>query len=196
MNTDQFNADEALRVIDEMLVRTRRKTAVAGEFFIAWGIIIFLATGLMWLLHEFALHRYIWVSWLSAMLLGSAYSAWKGRRLEKQNGTVSYSDKAVRGTWTVLCVAFFLVNLVVPLAYQSAQQLFLFNAVLAGCGLLITGVLLEVRRLMGFALVWWLGAVAMAFLSFPEVLGLFMAIIVIGALGPGWYLIHLVHREG
>ncbi|MFC1618805.1 hypothetical protein ACFL45_02565 [Candidatus Neomarinimicrobiota bacterium] len=195
MSTDRINADEALRVIDEMLVHTRRKTAVAGEFFIAWGIIIFLATGLMWLLHELGLYRFIWVNWLSAMLLGSAYSAWKGRHLKQQTGPVSYSDKAVRGTWIALCIAFFLVNLVVPLAHKSVQPLIVFDAVMGGCGLLITGILLDVKRFVGFALVWWLGGVAMAFMNFPGVLALFMAIIVLGALWPGWYLIHLVHRE-
>ncbi|MFC1583839.1 hypothetical protein ACFL4U_04050 [Candidatus Neomarinimicrobiota bacterium] len=132
MSTDRINADEALRVIDEMLVHTRRKTAVAGEFFIAWGIIIFLATGLMWLLHELGLYRFIWVNWLSAMLLGSAYSAWKGRHLKQQTGPVSYSDKAVRGTWIALCIAFFLVNLVVPLAHKSVQPLIVFDAVMGG----------------------------------------------------------------
>jgi hypothetical protein len=196
MATDQINADEALQVINEMLARTRRKTAVAGEFFIAWGVIIFLATGLMWLLHELGLYRYIWVNWLSAMLLGVAYSAWKGRRLRKQAGPVSYSDRAVRGTWTVLCVGFFLINLVIPFAYQSAQQLFVFDAVLAGCGLLITGILLEVRRFAAFALAWWLGGVALAFMNFPYTLALFMAIILCGAIWPGWVLIHSVRREG
>jgi hypothetical protein len=195
MTADRMNTDDALQVISEMLSRTRRKTAVAGEFLIAWGLVIFLAIGLMWLLHELGQYRYVWINWLGAWLLGVAWSAWKIRRLDRRSEPASYSDRAVRGTWTALCPAFFLINLLIPLAYGSTQQLFAFDAVLTGCGLLITGILLQVRRFSGFALVWGIGAVAIAFIDFPYTLALFMAMIVFGALWPGWYLIQLARRE-
>ena len=192
MSTDKITDGEELHIINEMLARTRRRTAVAGHFFIAWGIVVLLATGIMWVLHHLEQYQYIWVNWLVAMAVGSGYSAWKGLRLEKKADVFTYSDKAVSATWIALCIAFFLVNLIVPLIDHSFEPLLLVNAVLAGCGLFITGILLEIKRFIGYAIVWWAGGIAMAFLDLPNVLGLFMMIIVVGALWPGFYLIRLV----
>jgi hypothetical protein len=38
--------------------------------------------------------------------------------------------------------------------------------------------------------------VVVAFLHFPLTAALFMIIILLGAVWPGWYLIHLAGREG
>lgn len=194
MSSDKIDPGDELRIINNMLARTRRRTAESGDFLIAWGVIILLAIGIMWGLMHLEYYEYIWLDWLAAMALGAGYSVWKGRKMERKTRVRTYVDTALTGTWIALGIGFFLVNLVGPFIYSSFESLSLVNAVLAGCGLFITGILLDVKRLIWFAGLWWVGGVAMAFWESPHVLGLFMLLIVLGYLWPGIYLNRFIKR--
>lgn len=188
MSSDKIEPGNELRIINDMLARTRRRTAESGDFFIAWGVIILLAMGIMWGLIHLEYYEYIWVNWLIAMALGAGYSVWKGMKMERKTEVRTYVDMAITGTWIALGIGFFLVNLVGPFIHHSFRSLPLIDAVLAGCGLFITGTLLDMKRLMWYAGLWWAGGVVMAFWDYPQVLGLFMLLIVLGYLWPGIYL--------
>jgi hypothetical protein len=190
MSSDKIDPGDELRIINDMLARTRRRTAEAGDFFIAWGVIILLALGIMWGLIHFAYYEYIWPVWFLAIVIGAGYSVWKGRKLERKARVTTYVDTAITGTWIALGIAFlFLIWLGVFAGLYSYSPLMFICAVLTGCGVFITGILLSVKMLVWTGVGWWLGAVVIAFwFNTTNGIGLYMLFLVVGYLLPGIYL--------
>lgn len=190
MSTDKINPGEELRIINDMLARTRRQTAESGDFFIVWGVIILAALGAMWGLLYFHYAEYIWPVWTIAVIVGSGYSVWKSRKLDRETRIKSYVGKAIAGTWYALGVAFiFLIWLGVFAGFYSYNPLMFISAVLTGCGVFITGILLSVKLLIWAGVGWWLGAVVLAFwFHNTGSIGLYMLILVACYLLPGIYL--------
>ncbi|MFB0516559.1 MAG: hypothetical protein ACETWG_08140 [Candidatus Neomarinimicrobiota bacterium] len=194
MNPDKINAGDEIRIINAMLAYTRRRTAESGDFFIAWGVILLAALGVMWLLVLLEKYSYIWLDWILAMVVGAGYSYWKIKRLARRTRVKTYADMAIGGTWSALGIAFILVNFLgrpAGLYMDGWLSPYFMNLILAGCGVFISGFLLKTNLLVWAGVVWWIGAVILAFWgSVINPIGLYMLLLVIAYLVPGFYLKH------
>lgn len=193
MSSDKIDPGDELRIINDMQARTRRHTAESSDFFIAWGIIILLALGVMWGLVHMKEYQYIWLNWTIFTALGVGYSFWKVKRLQRTAGVKTYADTAVAGTWIALGVAFVLLNFLGWSAgfYSDSLLPTFFNVTLAGCGVFITGILLKANILIWSGVAWWIGTVIVAFWGgVINPIGLYMLLILVAYLLPSIYLKH------
>ena len=187
MSSDNINHGEELRIINDMLTRTRRQTAEGGNYFIVWGILLLFAVGTMWGLIMLKRYEFIWINWILYTLLGVGYSIWQGRRIDRIARVKSYAATALQAIWSGLGIGFIFLMFIGPvLGLYTTQPLFYISAVLTGGGTFATGLILGTRVMLWSAAGWWLGALALGYLhGSSATMGLYMLLLVVCYLLPG-----------
>ncbi|MBN1782618.1 hypothetical protein JW948_15895 [bacterium] len=186
MTTENFT--EEMMIIRKMIEKTRRDTAESGVFYIAIGLFTMLAVliiGIMELngLPEMTLPALIIMTVISG-LIGYMTVFRKERRLRIKSyiRTVNYS------IWFACAVGCVLTTFILPLAGAYKIQLIpVFSCILIGIGVFSSGVIYESKGVIWAALVWWMGAIMMAFIQ--DYHRLYVMVIVIFS---GWVLPGLI----
>jgi hypothetical protein len=91
---NDLQAKDEIRLIQEMIERTKKITAGSWMFFLVWGIVVILAIGGMYALvfiEEFSL---IWLNWVVFVGIGVVFSIVYGKKFEKLEGARTYANIA------------------------------------------------------------------------------------------------------
>jgi hypothetical protein len=184
---NEQDARDDLRLIREMLEKTRRATAESGTLFIFWGIWLILAlVGNYTLVY---LHRYgwIWVNWaffgFGGWVVSAVYHIRRGRaRLPR-----TYAQTASAYVSIACSVGFALAAFVFPaLKVYSYGVISVIIALVSGILLMALSGIYQLPLLLGAGILWWIGAVVMAFIP-DDWRGLvFIPLLVLGYLVPGF----------
>jgi hypothetical protein len=183
---DEQQAREDIKLIRDMLERTRRATAESGTLFIFWGVWLILALAGhygMVLLHRYGL---IWVDWaffgFAGWIITAVYHYRRGRRVR----TRTYAERAAAFVSFGCSIGFLLAAFVLPLfKVYSYDAISAVISLLSGVMLFALGGIYQWPILWAAGILWWLGAATMGFIP-GEWRGLaLIPLMILGYIVPG-----------
>jgi len=193
---NELEAKEEIRIIREMLEKTRRSAADSGTFFLVWGFLLILAVVGNYALALAERYSWIWFNWILFPVIGVVFSCVYWGRRERKSGMKTYASTAA-GYLGIGCgVAFFFLGIVFP-----AFRVYSWGVI----GLLISAVwgtyLFTVGGIFDWGLLKWCGAISwavalgMVFID-EKYRGLaFIPLILIGCIIPGFIMRSQYRRE-
>jgi hypothetical protein len=193
---DEQQAREEIRLIKEMVEKTRKATAQSGAIFIFWGFLIIVAIIITYVLAYFHKFQWIWVNWIVWAAIGWGYSAHYGIRQERTRKTRTYAQMAVKHL-SIACGAAYLLAAFVfpPLKVYSYNAISILVAFITGILIFMLGGIYEWNLLKWCGLLWWLGAAGMTFVPGDYRTLCLIPLIVFGYLVPGFILRSKYKRE-
>ncbi len=163
---DEMQAKEEIRLIKDMLDKTKKATAESGTLFIVWGVLIALALIVNYILVYFKKYDWEWLNWVVMAVIGWVYSVIYGIRRERREPVRSYVQTSARHLYFACGAGFLLVGIALPaLKVYSYEAIVILIAVISGILFFIMGGIYEWPILKWFGLVWWLGAVGMSLIT-------------------------------
>lgn len=179
-----MTGEESLRVITEMINKTRVSVTQASFHLLLWGWLIFacsLSEFLLWKYAGWANSWYVWFAVIAGVLISFIYGFAKGKR----ERIFTYGTRIYVWTWIAFLVASVVFFIVFPIETGSVGK---YMLLIAAIPLLISGVILNFRPMMWGAVSFWVLALAAHF-GGDTLSGLAMpAAMVIGYLVPGYLL--------
>jgi len=179
-----MTGEESLRVITEMINKTRVSIAQASFHLLLWGWLIFacsLSEFLLWKYAGWTNSWYVWFAVIAGSLVSFVYGIAKG----KQERVYTYATRIYVWTW----IAFFIAAVVFFIIHSpGTSSIGKYMLLIAAIPLLISGVILNFRPLMGGAAALWTLALVAHF-GGDTVSGFAMPLaMVLGYLVPGYLL--------
>lgn len=179
-----MTGEESLRVITEMINKTRVSIAQAGFHLLLWGWLIFacsLSEFLLWKYAGWTNSWYVWFFVIPGAIVSFAYGFARG----KKERMYTYGTAIYVWTWIAFLFASVVFFIVFPLETGSVAK---YMLLMAGMPLLISGVIMKFRPMMWGAGAFWILALVAHF-GGDTVSGLTMPVaMVIGYLVPGYLL--------
>ncbi|MDX9772023.1 MAG: hypothetical protein RBT02_01225 [Bacteroidales bacterium] len=179
-----MTGDESLRVITQMINKTRVSVTQASFHLLLWGWLIFacsLSEFLLWRYTDWANPWYVWFLVIPGVLVSLIYGFVKGRK-EK---VYTYGTSIYVWTWIAFLFASVIFFIIHPMGSGSVSK---YMLLMAAMPLFISGVVLRFRPLIWGAASFWILALA-AHYGGDTVSGLAMpAAMIIGYLVPGYLL--------
>ena len=188
---NDMQAKDEIRLIQEMIERTKKITAGSWMFFLVWGIVIILGIGGMYALVSIEKYSWIWLNWVVFVGIGVVFSIVHGRKYEKIEGAKTYPYIATAHVCFACGMVFILVGFVLPLLKLYSWGLIaVFISLIAGILAFTLGGIFEWNLLKWCGVIWWLGAVGMVFIHEN-----YRALVVIPLLLIGYIMPALVLRS-
>ena len=186
---DEQQARDEIRLIKEMVEKTRKATAESGSLFIFWGFLIIVAIIAMYVLAYFHKFHWIWVNWIACAVIGWGYSALYGIRQERTQKTRTYAQMAAKHLSIACGAAYLMAAFVFPLLkLYSYNAIGILVAFISGILIFVMGGIYEWNLLKWCGLLWWLGAVGMTFVPGDYRTLCLIPLIILGYLVPGLIL--------
>ena len=179
-----MTGEDSLRVITEMINKTRVSVAQASFHLLLWGWLIFacsLSEFVLWKYAGWANSWYVWFAVIAGVFVSLAYGFVKGKR----ERIFTYGTKIYIWTWIAFFMASVVFFIVFPVKTGNVGK---YMLLIAAIPLLISGVILNFWPMMWGAVAFWVLAI-LAHFGGETVSGLAMpAAMVIGYLVPGYLL--------
>lgn len=187
---EEFNPEQEIRFIREMIERTRKITADSWLFLLIWGIVPILGVAGMYVLVALKKYAWIWANWIFFVVAGIAFSLVLAAKVDRQAGLKTYAQKAAANLAYACAVAFILAGFVFPLLkLYSWGIISVLMSLVAGVLIFSLGGLFEWALLKWCGSLFWLGALAMVFIHENYRALLFIPLIIVGYLVPALVLL-------
>ena len=191
MSTDNFSAEESLRLIQNMIDKTRVRFSDKSHYFLLWGWGTFLALLGQFVLKsvlEISYHYQVW--WITIVCL--AITIFWLRQDNQKERTKTYMSESMNYVWTGLGITFFVLTLIFfKLGWQNCYPFFI---TLYGVGTYVSGRILKFPPFVwGGAASWILAATSVWFNMDAQILFAASAIL-ISYIIPGHLLRMKYHR--
>ena len=193
---NDLQAKDEIRLIQEMIERTKKITAGSWMFFLVWGIVVILGIGGMYALVSIEKFRWIWLNWIVFVGIGVIFSIVYGKKLEKLEGARTYANITTGHVCFACGMAFALVGFIFPLLNLYSWGLIpVLISTVAGILVFTLGGIFEWNLLKWCGVTWWLGAVGMIFLHENYRALLVIPLLLIGYIMPALVLRSMYQKQ-
>ncbi len=193
---NDLQAKDEIRLIQEMIERTKKITAGSWMFFLVWGIVVILGIGGMYALVSIEKFSWIWLNWVVFMGIGVIFSIVYGKKFEKLEGARTYANIATNHVCFACGMAFILVSFIFPLLKLYSWGLIpVLISMVAGILVFTLGGIFEWNLLKWCGLIWWLGAVGMIFVHENYRALLVIPLLLIGYIMPALVLRSMYQKQ-
>jgi hypothetical protein len=193
---NEIQANEELKLIREMIDRTRKITAGSWMFFLIWGIVAILGIGGMYILVFIDRYSWIWLNWIAFVSAGIIFSIIYEKRIERLRGARTYANIATGHVCFACGMAFILVGFIFPLLKLYSWELIaIFISLIAGIMIFSLGGIYDWNLLKWCGAIWWLGALGMGFIHENYRALLFILLILIGYIIPSLVLRSMYQKQ-
>jgi hypothetical protein len=185
-----FSPDEQLKVIQDMIEKTKKETAENGWSLIMWGWLLIGSCFSAYLLYWKELYELAWLPWAVLMPLGGLVHLIVGIKKRKIKNVKTYAERAIGWVWIACGWAMFFIGFVaVPSGIlKSYDSITPMECLIAGIGAMITAKIIDWNPMFYLSLLWFVAVILMIFVDTNYHL-LIMAITIIPAyLVPGYVL--------
>jgi hypothetical protein len=193
---NDLQAKDEIRLIQEMIERTKKITAGSWMFFLVWGIVVILAIGGMYALVSIEEFSWIWLNWVVFVGIGVVFSIVYGKKLEKLEGARTYANIATDHVCFACGIAFILVSFIFPLLKLYSWGLIpVLISMVAGILVFTLGGIFEWNLLKWCGVIWWLGAVGLIFIHENYRALLVIPLLLIGYIMPALVLRSMYQKQ-
>jgi hypothetical protein len=181
--------EEQIKIIQDMLDKTRRNFADNGTYFIMWGWLILTACLGQYIFAYFNKSEWIGIMWITIMMGGGIVSSIMGLRQGRKKGVVTHADQTIGFLWMACGLSMTLIAFVgVPIGLIPMKALNPVIMMNVWIGVLVTGRIIDWKPLQWSALLWFAGAIICIMIHW-HYHSLVMAILIIpGYIIPGYVL--------
>jgi hypothetical protein len=193
---NEMQAKDEIRLISEMIERTRKITAGSWMFFLVWGIVVILGVVGMYALVFIEKFSWIWLNWIVFVGIGVVFSIVYGRKYEKIEGARTYPYIATAHVCFTCGMAFILVGFIFPLLKLYSWGLIaILISLVAGILAFSLGGIYEWNLLKWCGVIWWAGAIGMVFIHENYRALFFIPLILIGYIMPALVLRSMYKKQ-
>jgi hypothetical protein len=193
---NDMQAKDEIRLIQEMIERTKKITAGSWMFFLVWGIVVILGIGGMYALVFIEEFSWIWLNWVVFMGIGVIFSIVYGKKLEQLEGARTYANITTGHVCFACGMAFILVGFIFPLLKLYSWGLIsVLTSMVAGILVFTLGGIFEWNLLKWCGVIWWLGAVGMIFIHENYRALLVIPLLLIGYIMPALVLRSMYQKQ-
>jgi hypothetical protein len=187
----EMTGEESLRIISEMINKTKVNIRQSSFHLLFWGWLIFacsLSEYLLWKLTDFAHPWYIWVFVVPGIFVSMIYGFKKG----KEARVHTYADYLYMWTW----IGFMIASVVLFIMQYKRLDMFApYILLLAGFPTFLSGIILKFKPLIFGGIIFWVIALVVSYAG-PAIAALGMPVAVItGYLIPGYMLKNKVDHD-
>jgi hypothetical protein len=193
MESDEkmMTGEESLRIISEMINKTKVNIQQGSFHFLFWGWLIFgcsLAEYYLMNFTGYANHYYVWFLAIPGGIVSMIYGVIKGRKTIVQ----TYADRLYMWVWYGFLFSFFVLLFIHS---ESLGTISSYIMMLAGFATFLSGIIIKFKPLIIGGLLFWIIAVIVSFAP-PAIspLGMPLAMIT-GYLIPGYMLKYKVSHD-
>jgi hypothetical protein len=183
---DEQQARDDIKLIRDMLERTRRSTADSGTYFIGWGVWIILALVGNYALVYAHLFKWIWVNWAFFGFSGWVATVWYSIRRGRRERVRTFAQEAVAYFSFACGIGFALASFALPvLGVYEYGVIPIVVSLVSGVFLFGLGGIFRAKFLLAAGAAWWAGCIGLAFVP-ADWRGLSMVpLLIVGYLVPG-----------
>ncbi len=194
MNETQVR--EEIRFIQDMIEQTRKITAGSWMYFLIWGFAAILGIAGMYVLVSLEMYSLIWLNWVGFMSIGLVFTMVFCRKQERLQGARTYSQVATAHLGFACGMGFALVGFIFPmLKLYTWDVIPVLIALVAGIFVFSLGGVYDWGLLRWCGVIWWLGAVGMAFIHANYRSLMFVPLILIGYIMPALVLRSMYRKQ-
>ncbi|MBC8345472.1 MAG: hypothetical protein ISR82_08570 [Candidatus Marinimicrobia bacterium] len=179
--------EEQIKIIRDILEKTRRNVADNGKYFIMWGWLTLAASIGQYGLIYFEMFEWIGIMWAVLMTSGAIVSGVIAKKSYTKSGVIGYADHTIGSLWMACGLSIFLLAFVgMPLGAISIQALNPIIMTIIWIGVFVTSRVIAWKPLQWSAFLWLAGAFICMMIHW-HYHGLITAVILIpGYLIPGY----------
>jgi hypothetical protein len=161
MQEENFTPEESLKLIQNMIAKTRKDFGDNSSHFLLWGWITFVAfTGQFILKNIVRYEKHYLVWWL--IVPGFIISIYLGIKEKKIQKASTYIGDSMRHLWTGMGISFFVLSMIFNRMGWD-NNIFPFFIMLYGLGTFVSGRLLQFTPLVIGGIIAWALAIAATF---------------------------------
>jgi len=194
---DAKQANEDIRMVREMIEKTKREASASGAVYLSWGILTAAAIGGMHLLAWMHHHRWIWINWILFMGIGVVYTLVHFARLDRRQKVKTHIQASLEVLWFACGSAFLIAGFVFPAAgLYPPEAISVLMALIAGIGLFVTGGIVEWKLLTWGGVAGFVGALGMLAVPVWTRSLLLLPVILLGYILPGAAMVRRERDRG
>jgi hypothetical protein len=183
---NQFSEQDSLRVIQEMIEKTKKGIKDNGFFFLLWGWLVLVASLSHFAMLYWNLFDKPWLPWPLLMTAGGIASGIYGAMSKKEKAAPSYVERFMGYLWGAFSIALLIV--LGSMVKLGPTAVYPFILVLYGIGTFVTGGVLKFRPLLIGGVICWICAIGSLFVSFDIQLLLIAVAVLFSYIIPGHIL--------
>lgn len=183
--TQSFSPDQSLKLINDMINRSKQSFTALNFFFIMWGWLLFAAgIGEYLLMHTYS-YEHPYIVWPIVGIVGGILASVYGYKKDKESKTKNYLDRLFNYLWITFAVT---LVLIIGAAVSSEVNPSPFVMILTGLPTFITGKILKFKPLMAGGIIFWILGIILFFGLMHYASLIFSTAIVFGYIIPGYLL--------
>ena len=186
MEPENFSPQDSLKLIQNMIEKTRQDMGDNSSHFLLWGWITFVACTGQYLLKNvfhYEKHYLVWLLIIPAVIIG----IYLGVREKNKQRASTYVGDSMKYLWTGMGICFFVLAMILGRIGWETNA-FPFFIMLYGLGTFVSGQFLQFRPLVIGGATAWVLAVVSTYSGYDEQLLFAAAAILISYIIPAYML--------
>ena len=165
MDNENFSPNEQLKVIQDMIEKTKKETAENGWAMIMWGWLLLAACFSAYVIFWFDLYNLAFLPWAVLMPLGGLIHTIIEIKNKDKKRIKTYAERAISWVWIICGVAMFFIGFIaVPAGILAGwESITPMECLLAGIGSVVTAKIIDWDFMFYCALLWFVAVVLMIF---------------------------------
>ena len=164
MEEKQLSPEQSLKLITEMISKTRQHLSDNSIYFLVWGWLTFIAFIAQFILKHIINYEKHYLVWL-VVIIGIIFSVYQGRRQERKPYASTYIDDSMKFVWAGMAVSFFVLSLIFS-KMGWGFSVYPFFMLLYGLGTFVSGKILRFRPLETGGILAWVLAYSATYFSY------------------------------
>lgn len=163
MESQNFSPQESLRLIQDMIEKTRADMSDNTGQFLLWGWLTFIACTAQFILLKagYENHSLVWL----VMIPGVIISTYMGIKDSKKHKATTYIGESMKFLWMGMGISFFVLGMILS-RFGWKDNVFPFFMLLYGLGTFISGKFLQFKPLIYGGLAAWSLAIISVYFSY------------------------------
>ena len=186
MQQEDFSPQDSLKIIQDMLEKTRKSFSHNDIYFLVWGWITFIACTGQFILknvYHYPKHYQVW----GLIVIGVVFTIYYSIKEEKKSRVKTYISESMKFLWIGMGITYFVLSIILSRTGWG-NTVFPFYILLYGLGTFVSGCFIQFRPLVIGGISAWAIAVISAFVEYDYQIIMAAAAILISYIIPAYML--------
>jgi hypothetical protein len=188
MEQENFSPQDSLKLIQNMITKTRQDMGDNSSHFLLWGWVTFIACIGQYLLKNvfnYEKHYLVWLLIIPAVI----FSIYLGIRDKKKQKANTYIGESMKYLWMGMGISYFVLSMILSrLGWNN--NIFPFFIMLYGLGTFVSGQFLQFKPLIYGGVAAWALAIASVYFNYDYQMLFAAAAILVSYIIPAYMLRH------